>query len=92
MIQQRQGNFKDKGDNKLKLVFKMELIIYGRLSPCSKRAIRRVRKKWGHSYQYTPRQILINRLCAELNWSEEQVRNQIIKEREFITKYRQYLR
>ncbi len=70
----------------------MELIIYPRLGTTAKKAIRRVRKKWGHPYNYNPRQILINRLCNELNWTEEQVKRQIAEERKFLTKYRQYLR
>ena len=70
----------------------MRLIIYPKLNTTAKRAIRRVRKKWGHPYQYNPRQILINRLCYELNWTEQQVREQIEIEREFLTKHRQYLR
>lgn len=52
----------------------------------------RVRKKWGHFYEYNPRTTLIQRLCQELNLTEAQVREQIEKEREFLTKYRQYLR
>ncbi len=54
--------------------------------------MRRVRKKWGHPYQYNPRSVLIVRLCAELNMTEAEVREQIAKEREFLTRYRQYLR
>ena len=70
----------------------MDLPIYNRLNIRSKRAMKRVRKKWGHSYQYNPRPVLIQRLCRELNWTEEEVREQIAKEREFLTHYRQYLR
>ena len=70
----------------------MDLPIYNRLNTRSQRAIRRVRKKWGHPYQYNPRPVLIQRLSQELNLTETQVREQIIKEREFLTRYRQYLR
>ena len=70
----------------------MDLTIYNLLNTRSKRAMRRIRKKWGHPYQYNPRNTLIQRLCSELNMTESQVREQIAKEREYLTKYRQYLR
>ncbi len=54
--------------------------------------MRRVRKRWGHPYQYNPRNVLIQRLCSELGWAEQEVREQIAKEREYLTRYRQYLR
>ena len=68
----------------------MNLVIYPLLNTCSKRAIKRRKKKWGHWYQYEPRAILVQRLCAELGWSEEQVREQIRKEREFLLENKQY--
>ncbi len=70
----------------------MKTPIYDRLNARSQKAMRRVRKRWGHPYQYNPRQILINRLCNELGLTEEEVREQIVKEREFLTRYRKYLR
>lgn len=70
----------------------MELIIYPLLSTTSKRAIIKVKKKWGHYYEYTPRNVLILRLAEDLNWTEEAVRRQIVKEREFLTKNRRYFR
>ena len=70
----------------------MRLIIYPRLGTTAKRAIKRVRKKWGHFYQYNPKTVLIQRLCSELGWTEKEVREQIAKEREFLTRHRQYLR
>ncbi|MDJ0574607.1 MAG: hypothetical protein QNJ65_05515 [Xenococcaceae cyanobacterium MO_234.B1] len=70
----------------------MDLPIYNRLNTRSQRAMRRVRKKWGHPYQYNPRPVLMQRLCAELNMTEAEVREQIAKEREVLTRYRQYLR
>ena len=70
----------------------MDLPIYNRLNTRSKRAMRRVRKKWGHPYQYNPRPVLMQRLCAELNMTEAEVREQIAKEREILTRYRQYFR
>lgn len=50
----------------------------------------RLKKKWGHDKYYHPRQILINRLKAELGWSEWEIRKQIEKERAFLIKYGQY--
>ena len=68
----------------------MELIIYPRLSDKSKKAIKRAKKKWGHPYRYTPRSILIARLCEELGFTKTQVIQQIKKEREYLLKYPQY--
>jgi len=68
----------------------MDLIIYPRLNTRSKRAIKREKKKWGHYYHYEPRVTLIQRLCSELGWSEEQVREQIRKERRFLIQNKQY--
>ena len=70
----------------------MKLIIYPLLNLRSQRAILRVRKRWGHYYSYTPRQILINRLCAELGWSEKAIREQIQKERTFLIENHKYFR
>ena len=70
----------------------MDLPIYNRLNTRSKRAMRRVRKRWGHPYQYNPRNVLIQRLSSELGLTEQEIREQIAKEREFLTRYRQYLR
>ena len=70
----------------------MKLVIYNRLNLRSQKAMRRVRKKFGHPYEYNPRPVLIHRLCAELELTEAEVREQIAKKREFLTRYRQYLR
>lgn len=70
----------------------MDLIIYPRLSTCSKRAILKERKKWGHIYVYVPKKTLIDRLRSELGWSEQQVLDQIWAEREWLIKHRKYYR
>ena len=68
----------------------MMLKIYPLLNTRSKRAISRVRKKWGWQYEYVPKQILVSRLSQQLNISEDEVRKQIQKERELIIKNQQY--
>ncbi|ELS04920.1 hypothetical protein Xen7305DRAFT_00046560 [Xenococcus sp. PCC 7305] len=68
----------------------MKLIIYPLLSTCSKRAIRKVKKKWGHPNYYEPRITLVKRLSATLGWSEDKVRQQISEERYFLIEHDQY--
>lgn len=60
------------------------LICYGLLNNCSRRAIRRKRTRWGKIYKYTPRSDLLENLAKELGWSKEQVRQQLYKERAFL--------
>lgn len=52
----------------------------------------RYKKQFGRYYVYHPRQVLINRLCAELNMPEKEVRQQIRKERAFIIKNERYFK
>lgn len=66
------------------------LILYPRLNLRSKRAIIKTKKRWGHPYRYNPRQILLSRLSQETGMSEEQVREQLIKEREWLLTHKQY--
>lgn len=68
----------------------MDLIIYPLLNLRSKRAITRIKKKWGHPYIYQPKYILISRLAEELSWSEDQVIKQIEEERAFLIQNLQY--
>jgi energy-converting hydrogenase A subunit M len=68
----------------------MELIIYPLLARKSQKAMRRTRKKFGHSYFYEPRRNLVYRLSKELNLSLDEVRLRISEERAFILKYPQY--
>lgn len=64
----------------------MELKIYPRLSTRSKRAILRTKTHWGKPYEYRPRIDLIKRLSRELNMPLSEIYNQILQEREFLTK------
>lgn len=68
----------------------MELKIYPRLNKKSKNAIKRKLCSWGRNYQYNPRPHLVRRLSQELGLTEEQVREQIQKERKFLLQYRGY--
>lgn len=68
----------------------MELICYPLLSTCSKRAIIRTRKSWGHPVWYNPRKSLILRLSQELNLTNEQVIEQLTREREWLLEYYRY--
>jgi hypothetical protein len=62
----------------------MELLIYPLLSTRSRRAISRARGKYGRPYDYRPRIDLINNLAADLRMSQDQVLDQIKRERDFI--------
>lgn len=66
------------------------LILYPLLSTTSKRAIRRKKKKLGHPYFYRPRKILLQRLAAQLGWTEQQVYDRLKEERRFLLQYPQY--
>lgn len=74
------------------VVCSMKLIVYPLLNTRSKRAMGRYKKRFGRYYVYHPRQVLINRLCRELNMSEKEVRQQIRKERRFIIKNERYFK
>jgi hypothetical protein len=69
---------------------RMQLICYPLMSTCSKRAITRIKKKWGHPVTYTPRATLVERLSRELGMTYDQVIDQLFKERDFLLKYRRY--
>lgn len=68
----------------------MNLICYPLLQKNSKLAIRRKKWRWGRNYFYNPRIDLLERLAYQLGWTEEQVREQLMREREFLLKYPQY--
>ena len=65
----------------------MNLLVYPRLSTCSKRAMLRVGKRYGHYYYYTPRGHLLNRLTRELGMTHDQVIAQIHKERQLLLRH-----
>lgn len=67
-----------------------QLKLYPLLSTCSKRALRRTKKRWGHRYDYRPMPTLLNRLSVETGMTKEMVRDQLMQEREYILKYKQY--
>ncbi len=67
-----------------------QLLVWPRLSTCSKRAFIRTKKRWGHPYTYQPQARLLHRLTQELNMSEDAVLEQIQKERSYLLKYSRY--
>lgn len=70
----------------LGFALRMKLIIFPLLNKRSKTAIERVRKRFGHPYYYNPKRMLINRLMQELSMSEDEVLEQLRKEREYLTR------
>lgn len=68
----------------------MDLEIYSLLSKESQRAIKRVKKRFGRPYYYIPQARLVRRLAQQLQKSEEEIREQIAREREFLIEYKRY--
>ena len=68
----------------------MKLIFYPVLNKRSKLALKRQKKRFGHSYRYIPRMQLVKRLMSQFGMTEDAVRDQLAKEREFILKYPNY--
>ena len=64
----------------------MLLKVYPRIGTRSRRAIVRIKTRFGRSYQYSPRGSLITRLAKELGMSREAVYTQIMQEREYLLK------
>lgn len=69
----------------------MELICFPLLNLRSKRAMLRVSRrrgnsKWKRMYSYNPRRNLVLRLVEELAITEDAVKHQILKERDFLLK------
>lgn len=57
------------------------IFLYPQLSTRSKRAIARVRTKFGHPYDYRPRGNLLERLARNNQMTIDQVYRQLIDER-----------
>lgn len=62
----------------------MELIIFPRLNAESQVCMRRTKQKYGKPYYYEPNGKLLKRLARETGKSMTEVRNQIMKERNFL--------
>lgn len=61
-----------------------DLILYPRLSTRSRRAIRRVKKRWGQPYEYRPRGNLLRRLANETGQTLEWVFDRLLEERAYL--------
>lgn len=64
----------------------MILILYPKLCSRSRTAIKRKYKKFGHPYHYSPRGDLLKRLAEEMDWTIDQVYQQLMKERSHLMK------
>lgn len=62
----------------------MNLILYPKLSTCSRRAIRKTKTSFGRTYFYKPKGNLLNRLSKETGLDIEAVYNQLMKERAYL--------
>lgn len=62
-----------------------ELKLYWMLSTCSQRALRRTKKQWGNPVFYNPQRRLCLRLAYETGMTEDQVREQLKRERKILT-------
>lgn len=63
------------------------IFLYYQLSTCSKRALTRTTKRYGHRNTYRPRMSLLQRLARENNMSIEDVRDQLLQERLELIKF-----
>ena len=63
----------------------MDLLLYPLLSERSQKALRRLRKGYAKNYVYTPRKVLLDRLKAETGLDDQQIYQQLLKEREYLT-------
>lgn len=68
----------------------MKLICYPLLNVRSQKCMVRKKWKWGWNYTYVPRKMLIERLARQLKLTEDDVRNQLAKERQWLLKHSQY--
>ena len=58
-----------------------DFLLYPKLSTCSKRAIRRAKRRNGMPYNYVPHGNLIRRLSRETGLSIDDVYSRLIEER-----------
>jgi hypothetical protein len=66
----------------------MELKLYPLLCTRSRRAILRTKKKWGGRYHYSPRIELIINLSRKTGLTQDEIRDQLSKEREWLIKHK----
>lgn len=62
-----------------------ELKLYPLLSTRSRRSMMKTKKKWGHPHFYNPQRRLCLRLAYETGMTEDQVREQLKRERKILT-------
>jgi hypothetical protein len=62
----------------------MKLLVFPKLSGCSRKSMLKTTSKWGHHHDYMPQMRLLERLADELNMTVEQVLEQIEHEREYL--------
>lgn len=62
-----------------------ELKLYWMLSTCSKKALERTKKQFGHPVFYNPQRRLCLRLALETGMTETEVREQLKRERKILT-------
>lgn len=63
-----------------------EIILYPKLSTRSKKAMCKLKKRYGRSYHYKPRGQLLERLAKETGLTIDQVHDQLLRERAVILK------
>jgi len=63
----------------------MDLLLYPLLGKRSRNALKRLRRGYGKNSVYTPRKVLLDRLKAETGLDDQQIYQQLLKEREYLT-------
>ncbi|WP_013320978.1 hypothetical protein [Gloeothece verrucosa] len=64
----------------------MDTPLYDKANRNTRKAMARYKKKWGHINWYRPRPQMLQRWMEELGWTEEQVLEQLSKERRYLIK------
>jgi hypothetical protein len=62
----------------------MNLILYPLLNSKSQRLMTKTRSHYGKEYRYEPNGVLLHRLASATGMSLSKVREQLIKEREYL--------
>ena len=65
-----------------------QVYLWQKLGTTSRRAMLKVKKKYGQPYIYNPRPRLLVRLSSETGMTVDETYNQLLKEREIMLKLR----
>lgn len=64
-----------------------KILLFDRLSACSRRALLKKKKRFGHPHKYSPQRRLLNRLSRETGLTPEEVLVQLRREKKLLSPY-----